>query len=160
MDPSHLPLDPDLPESLDDTTAARSVERLDPRAVVAVVLGGCIGGPLRYAAGEIWPHHDVSSLPWTTFAVNVLGSFLLAVVVVLVVEGRSEVRYLREFAGVGVLGSFTTFSSWMVEAQERLDDGQAGLALVYVAGSLLLGMVAAVLGLVVGRAVVRAGGSR
>lgn len=160
MDSPHLPLDPDLPESLDDTTAARDVERLDPRAVAAVVLGGCIGGPLRYAAGQMWPHDDLSSFPWSTFAVNLLGSFLLAVVVVLVVEGRSTVRYLREFAGVGVLGSFTTFSSWMVETQERIDDGEVALALVYVGGSLLLGIVAALLGLVVGRTVVRAGGRR
>ena len=124
--------------------------RIDPRAVLAVALGGCIGGSLRYAAAELFPEQS-GEIPWTTLGVNVAGAALLSVLLVFVLEGVWTSPYAREFAGIGILGSFTTFSTWMVQSQRLIDDGQAHLALAYLGGSLLLGMLAAVAGLALGR---------
>lgn len=123
----------------------------DPRAVVAVALGGLVGGPLRYALGEAWPD-EPGRFPWTTFGINVSGAFLLGLLLVLVFEAALRVRYLREFAAVGVLGSFTTFSTWMVQARGDLANGHVALAVAYLAGSLVAGLAAGVAGIAVGRA--------
>jgi len=131
----------------------RRSKRVDPRAVLAVALGGCIGGPLRYAAAEAFPEQS-GEIPWAILGVNVLGAALLSVLLVFVLEGTWTRPYMREFAGVGILGSFTTFSTWMVQSQTLIDDGHPERAIAYVAGSLLLGLLAAVLGLALGRSLI------
>lgn len=129
--------------------------RINPRAVFAVALGGCIGGPLRYAAVEVVPEQS-GQIPWAILVVNVVGAALLALLLVFVLEGTSTAPYLREFAGVGILGSFTTFSTWMVQSQTLIDDGHPERALAYLGGSLLLGLLAAMAGLVLGRSLIAA----
>ena len=126
---------------------------INSRAVLAVALGGCIGGPLRYAAGELFPAQS-GEVPWTILVVNVLGTAVLAVLLVFVLAGATTRPYLREFVGVGILGSFTTFSTWMVQSQTLIDDGRPERALVYLGGSLLLGLLAAVGGSVLGRSLI------
>lgn len=127
--------------------------RIDSRAVAAVTLGGCIGGPLRYLAGEVFPVRS-GQIPWTILVVNVLGAALLAVLLAFVLEGVATRPYVREFAGIGILGSFTTFSTWMVQSQTLIDDGRPELAIGYLGASLLLGLLAAVAGLALGRSVI------
>lgn len=129
--------------------------RIDARAVLAVALGGCIGGPLRYAAAQLFPEQS-GEIPWAILVVNVLGAALLSILLVFVLEGAWTRPYVREFAGVGILGSFTTFSTWMVQSQTLIDDGDRDLALAYVGGSLLLGLLAAVAGLALGRSLMAA----
>lgn len=129
--------------------------RLDPRAALAVALGGCIGGPLRYVATELFPESS-GEIPWAILVVNVLGAALLSILLVLVLGGVWTRPYVREFAGVGILGSFTTFSTWMVQSQTLIDDGHPERALAYLVGSLLLGLLAAVAGLTFGRSLMAA----
>lgn len=124
--------------------------RTDPRALLAVALGGCIGGPLRYAAGEAFPDRP-GEFPWTTFAVNVSGAALLGALLAVVLGGAWTRPYVREFFGVGVLGSFTTFSTWMLQTHGLLDDGHSALAAVYVGASVVVGLVAGLAGIVLGR---------
>lgn len=129
-----------------------SSTRLDPRAVCAVALGGCIGGPMRYAAAQAFPEQS-GDIPWAILCVNVLGAALLSLLLVFVLQGRWTRPYV-EFAAVGILGSFTTFSTWMLQSQTLIDDGHPERAFAYLAGSLILGLMAAVAGLTLGRSLV------
>ncbi|MFI1496553.1 fluoride efflux transporter FluC [Streptomyces platensis] len=121
------------------------------RGVLAVVaLGGLLGGTARYALGLAFPA-PAETFPLTTFTINVSGSFLLALLLVYVLEIWPPTRYVRAFAGVGFLGSFTTFSTWMVDTDRLLGHGHHTAAAVNVFGSLAAGLAATVLGLAVGR---------
>ena len=119
-------------------------------AVPAVALGGALGGSARYGVDQLLPS-TAREFPGATFAVNVTGSFVLALLLVLVLEVWPPTRHVRPFLAVGFLGSFTTFSTWMVEFDQMLADGATLLAVSYLAASVLSGVVAAVLGLLLGR---------
>ncbi|GAA3372941.1 hypothetical protein GCM10020367_30920 [Streptomyces sannanensis] len=116
--------------------------------------GGALGASARYGASLAWPS------VWGIFAVNVLGCALIGVLMVLVSEGgRAESAHplVRPFLGVGVLGGFTTFSTYAVDFARLLDRGEAGVALAYAAGTLAGAMGAVWLGASVTRAAIRAG---
>jgi len=121
----------------------------------AIALGGLVGASARYAAGRIWttPEH---AFPWTTLGVNALGCLLIGVLMVFVVEVGGAHPLLRPFAGVGVLGGFTTFSTYAVDTVTLLDAGRPALALGYWAGTLLVALAAVVLGVATARTGVRA----
>jgi CrcB protein len=121
-------------------------------AVPAVALGGAVGGCARYGVDLLLPSGS-AEFPQATFAVNVTGSFLLALLLVLVLEVWPPTRHVRPFFAVGLLGSFTTFSTWMVELDQMLADGASLLAVSYLAASVLAGATATVLGLLLGRRV-------
>lgn len=88
----------------------------------------------------------------TTFAINVSGAFLLALLLVYVLEIWPPTRYVRRpFAGVGFLGAFTTFSTWMVDTDRLLGHGHYTVAALNVFGSLSAGLAATVLGPAIGR---------
>ena len=103
-----------------------------PRLLLAVGVGGAAGGLLRYAAGEAVP--DASGFPWTTFAINVAGSALLAALLLLPLTRRSPVWAAG--LGPGVLGGFTTFSATSEQGRALLADGRVGLALTYLLATL------------------------
>ncbi|WP_405843738.1 CrcB family protein [Streptomyces platensis] len=132
--------------------------RLGRRVLAMVALGGLLGGTARYALGLTLPA-PAGTFPLTTFAINVSGSFLLALLLVYVLEIWPPTRYVRAFAGVGFLGSFTTFSAWMVDTDRLLGHGHPAVAAVNVFGSLAAGLAATVLGLAVGRLARRARGA-
>ena len=113
--------------------------------IVLVGLAGAAGVLARYAISS--PFHG-GSLPWATVAINVVGSYLLGVLVV-AHWGTPE---LRNALGVGFLGGFTTFSTFSVQAFLDVNAGRSGTALVYVAASVLLGLGAAAAGYATGRA--------
>lgn len=118
--------------------------------VLLVAAGGAIGASLRYLAGlwlAAWLGPD---FPWGTFFVNVTGSFLIGVVLALV-EGGSLPAGARLFFAVGVMGGYTTFSSYSYETLGLLAEGEVVKAFVYVFGQLLIGFVGVYLGVVAGR---------
>ena len=92
-----------------------------------------------------------SSFPWATFLVNVSGSFALGLVLVLLLERYPPSRYLRPFVATGFLGSYTTYSTFAVESVVLTRDGRAGVAVTYVAASLVAGFVAAWAGMLAAR---------
>ncbi|MGI8541724.1 MAG: fluoride efflux transporter CrcB [Rubrobacteraceae bacterium] len=118
--------------------------------VLLVAAGGAIGASLRYLAGVWLASRLGADFPWGTFFVNVTGSFLIGVVLVLV-EGGSLPAGARLFLAVGVMGGYTTFSSYSYETLGLLMDGELAKAFVYVFGQLLIGFVGVYLGVVVGR---------
>jgi CrcB protein len=91
--------------------------------------------------------------PFGTLAINLLGSFLIGVVIELSqTRALGITTELRTFLAVGVLGGFTTFSSFAFEALTLIQDGAPGLATAYAAGSVVLGIVAALAGVALARA--------
>jgi CrcB protein len=110
-----------------------------------VAIGGTLGVLARYGLNRMTLHSD--ALLWTTVGINVLGSFLLG----LLVAGGWFSRDLREGLGVGFLGGFTTFSTFSVQVVLEADGGRSGTALVYVLASVLGGIAAAALGYWLGR---------
>ena len=114
------------------------------RTILAVAIGGVLGTGARLALDAVLPHpHD--AFPWSTLIVNVLGSLALGFLVARVWPIAPD--WLRAGLGAGVLGSFTTFSAVAVAMLEL----PLPLAALYLAVSVVLGLVAALLGLRVGR---------
>lgn len=104
--------------------------------VLAVIAaGGAAGSSARYGASLLWPT-DAGAFPWTTLGVNASGCLLIGVLMVLVTGAEPPVHPLvRPFLGVGVLGGFTTFSTYALDISELLRRGQTGIALGYLAGT-------------------------
>lgn len=111
-----------------------------PRHFLAVAAGGACGAVARYAATQAQP--DGNGFPWTTFAINVIGSALLAGLLLLPLARRSTIWAAA--LGPGVLGGFTTFSATSEQARSLLADGRTVLAGAYVLGTLVVGLVAVV----------------
>ncbi len=121
--------------------------------LLLVCAGGAIGSGARYLVGT-WAHATWgAAFPWGTLAVNAVGSFAIALVLVL----GPEVGVLRPeatlFLTVGVLGGFTTYSSFNNETLSLAQRGEWGRAAAYVAVTVLAGWVAGVGGLLLGRLV-------
>ncbi|MER6143919.1 CrcB family protein [Streptomyces sparsogenes] len=97
--------------------------------VCAVAVGGGAGAAARYGASLLWPT-TTGAFPWTTFTVNAVGCAVIGVFLVLITEVWAAHRLVRPFFGTGVLGGFTTFSTYAVDVQRLLDTGHpaAGLA--------------------------------
>lgn len=150
-----LPVDPDVPpEPHPPRRRHPSLRQLlqgrtDILAVIAA--GGVLGSVGRGVVGELLNHHP-GQFAWNTFAVNVSGAFLLGVLMAFMVDVLATTRYVRPFLGVGVLGGWTTFSTYMLDTRAMLAAGHVPAALVlYLGGTLLVGLVAVWAGLVGGR---------
>jgi len=115
--------------------------RLEGRVVAVVAAGGALGAVARYGAGVAWPT-GAAAFPWTTFGVNVLGCALIGVLVVLVSDVWPGRRLVRPFLGTGVLGGFTTFSTYAVDGQRLLSGGHAALGSAYLVGTLVAALAA------------------
>jgi fluoride exporter len=145
-----LPDDTSVPAGSPFATGPRSRPRL-PWAVLAVVsAGGAIGALARYGFGLAVPHRP-TGFPWATFAVNASGCLLIGVLMVLVTDVWPGRRLLRPFLGTGLLGGYTTFSTYVVDIQRLLAAGAARTALAYLAGTLLAALAAVQLGMTAAR---------
>lgn len=127
--------------------------RRDVLAVIA--LGGALGSLARWGVNSALPHRP-DQVPWSTVVENVSGCFLLGVVVVLASDVWPPSRYVRPFAGVGVLGGYTTFSTAMLDTRALAAAGRAWVALAYLAGSTVAGLAAVAAALVLTRTLTRA----
>lgn len=111
-------------------------------AVVAVVaLGGAVGASARYAASLLWPT-ATAGFPWTTLVVNVVGCAVIGVFMVVISEVWPAHRLVRPFFGTGVLGGFTTFSTYAVDIERLVDGGRARSGLAYLGLTLLAALAA------------------
>ncbi|MER7110514.1 fluoride efflux transporter FluC [Streptomyces sp. NPDC000229] len=104
--------------------------RAQAPVVAVVALGGAMGASARYGASLLWPT-PVSGFPWTTLGVNAVGCALIGVFMVVISEVWAAHRLVRPFFGTGVLGGFTTFSTYAVDVQQLVEGGRAGTGLVY-----------------------------
>lgn len=151
------PIDPDaaapgevLPvrDPLHPSAARRA--RVQPRMLAALGGGGAIGAGARdWIATAV--HVSPGSFPWATFWINVSGSFLLGVGLMLILERFPPSRYVRPFFGTGLCGGFTTFSTFMVETDLLVHDRAPWMALGYLLASVVCGLGATGLGMIWGR---------
>jgi len=123
-----------------------AVLRGQARPTAAAAAGGVLGALARWAVGLAAPTAP-GAFPWATLGINVLGSLLMGVVVALVVERPGAHPLLRPFLGVGVLGGFTTFSTFAVDAEALLAGGHRTTALLYLVGTAVAAVAATALGL-------------
>lgn len=117
-----------------------------------VALGGAIGSVLRYQTGRLLTHvvgpAAVTAFPWATLTVNILGSLAMGLLAGALARHGGAGEHWRLFVGVGVLGGFTTFSSFSLEMMMLVERGQPGQAFIYAAVSLLAGLSALYIGLI------------
>lgn len=118
--------------------------RLDRYMVVLV--GAGLGGLARYALGTWIMAKSGGRFPWGTFAINISGAFLIGLLMTLLIERWQVHSHWRLFLVVGVLGGYTTFSSFEYETLQTVRDGERWMGLLYVTGSVLLGYAAVWLG--------------
>jgi fluoride exporter len=116
----------------------------------AIALGGVIGAEARYAVGLALPH-ATAAWPWATLVVNVVGSFLIGVLMVVIVELLEAHRLVRPFLGVGVLGGFTTFSTYAVDALFLAEARRVGVAVSYVVLTPVVAVLACAVGAMLAR---------
>jgi len=126
------------------TAPATPVLRGQAPVVAVVAVGGAIGACARYGAALLWPA-QTGGFPWTTFWVNVVGCAVIGVFMVVVTEVWAVHPLVRPFFGTGVLGGFTTFSTYAVDIQKLIDHGRPGTGLAYLAATLLAALTAVTL---------------
>lgn len=121
--------------------------------VLLVAAGGAFGAAARYVVGGWLADRFGPAFPWHTFVINVSGAFLLGVLMALSVERGIVPQSWRIALGTGVLGGYTTFSTLSYESIALAAGGSHALALANMFGSGAAGLLAAWLGLVVGRVI-------
>lgn len=109
--------------------------------VAAVSLGGATGASARYGASLLWPT-ATGGFPWTTLVVNVAGCAVIGVFMVMITEAWTAHRLVRPFFGTGVLGGFTTFSTYAVDIERLVDGGRVRTGLAYLGLTLLAALAA------------------
>ncbi|MFF9910295.1 CrcB family protein [Streptomyces sp. NPDC013457] len=110
--------------------------------VGVVAAGGAVGATARYGASLAWPT-PAGAFPWTTFGVNVAGCAAIGVVMVLLTEAATTPHpLLRPFLGTGILGGFTTFSTYALDAQQLLSRGDAGRGVAYLGATVVMALAA------------------
>jgi CrcB protein len=120
----------------------------------AISAGGVLGALARYGVATAWPH-PASGFPWSTFVINVTGCLLIGILMVIVTDVLPRRRLLRPFLGVGVLGGYTTFSTYIVDIHRAASAGAPGVALAYLAATLIAAVLAVGAGSSVASLVVR-----
>jgi CrcB protein len=116
--------------------------------VLLVLLGGAVGAPARYLTDLIVQSRHDSKIPWGTLTVNLVGSFVLGLVV-----GAAPAAWVATLVGTGLCGGLTTFSTFSYETVRLLDGGAARTAFANVVLSLLAGIGSCAVGWWVGAAV-------
>lgn len=125
---------------------------MDARALLAVGIGGALGAILRYLAGSVFLQRFGPGFPWGTLFINVTGSFLIGIVAQFALTRSFGVTpAVRLFAATGVLGGYTTFSTFSIDALTLFGEGAPIVGFSYAAGSVLAGVFAAYAGQVLAR---------
>jgi CrcB protein len=120
---------------------------------LAVAAGGALGSLSRYAVDRLIERRVASVFPWSTFTINVTGCLVVGALVAALVDRHHTPEWLRVGLIMGVLGGYTTFSTFGQESYELLRGGHAGVGVVYALGSLVVGVLAVALGTMIGRAI-------
>ncbi|MEM7525926.1 MAG: CrcB family protein [Pseudomonadota bacterium] len=119
--------------------------------LVWVALGGALGAVLRFLSVTAAARAFGPGFPWGTAFVNIAGSFAMGLVAVLLIERAGDER-LAAFLMPGLLGGFTTFSAFSLDAFRLIETGRMAAATGYMAGSVALALAGLIAGALVGRA--------
>jgi len=118
--------------------------------LAAVAMGGVVGSLSRWWIEELLPGSP-PGFPWGTLVVNVSGAFALGVIASRLLDGAFRWPHWQAFLGIGVIGSFTTFSTMAIDGVRLADAGRASTAVIYWVSTLLLGQILALVGMRLGR---------
>ena len=118
----------------------------------SIALGGALGALTRYKISVFFASHYLSVIPWGTIFSNILGSFLMGVLLIVFQEKLNQDETMRALLTVGFLGAMTTFSSFSLEALIMLQKGDYLSAFGYIVGSVGFCLLAALVGVQVTRA--------
>jgi fluoride exporter len=134
------PVDP-LPRGAVDSDVdlrvdGRARRTHDPVIIGVIAVGGAIGATARYLIGLGWPT-PAGGFPFGTLVINIVGCGLIGILMVLVTDVLTEQRLIRPFVGTGVLGGFTTFSTYAVDIEQLISGRHAGTALLYLAATVV-----------------------
>lgn len=121
-------------------------------SLILIGVGGFAGAIVRYLVDGAVIERTGGGFPWGTLVINVSGSFLLGLLFALTAERALLPADVRGPLMIGFLGAYTTFSTFMLESWRLAEMGAWGPALANLGGSLVLGLVAVVAGLTLGRA--------
>ena len=113
-------------------------------AYLLAALGGVLGALARWALAEALP--SPGGWPWATLLVNVTGCLLLGALLARLALRSPAPPWVQPFLGAGVLGGYTTYSTFAVEVVDLVDDGALGVAAGYVLASIVGGVAAVALG--------------
>jgi fluoride exporter len=119
--------------------------------LVLIGIGGFAGAIARYVVDGFVAERASGAFPWGTLAVNLSGSFVLGLLFALTTERALLPPEIRGPVLIGFIGAYTTFSTYMLESWRLVEDGAMALALANLLGSTLLGLVAVVAGVAIGR---------
>lgn len=121
--------------------------------VLLIGAGGFAGAIARYVLDARVSAWTGGSLPWGTFVINISGSFLVGLLFALIIERAAMAAEFRGPLMIGFLGSFTTFSTLSLESWRMIEDGGWLYASANLLGSIVLGVLALVVGVALGRAI-------
>jgi fluoride exporter len=135
-----FPTDPDVTGE-DVRRLPHAAERRD--ILLCIALGGALGGLARWGLAEALPH-DPDALPWATVLANVSGCFAIGALFVVLADRRPGSHLLRPLLGTGLLGGYTTFSTYALDTRDLLAAGRPFLAAAYLVGTLVVSLLALV----------------
>jgi CrcB protein len=122
------------------------MKRRDVDVLAVIAVGGALGSVARYGLSVAIPHAR-GDFAVSTLVINVVGCLLIGVLMGVLTSMSEPHRLLRPFLGVGILGGFTTFSTYVVDTLDSAGTGHPLVALEYALASVVLGLLAVALGL-------------
>lgn len=125
------------------------------RQLLVVAAGSALGGGMRFLLATRVARWLPGRFPWGTLAVNVLGCFIIAIVLALVAGGASMSAQTKLFLTTGLMGGFTTYSAFNAETLGLVRDGHPVVALAYVSATLAICAAAGLAGASAGHAIIR-----
>src|SRR5438552_17634249 len=123
------------------------------RTMVGIGVAGAAGALARYGLEGLVSQKTPTAFPWGTFAVNITGAFVVGFLFVLLTERFAVAPWLRSSLLIGLIGGYTTFSTFTLETYRLIGDGSLLAAAANGLGSLAAGLLAVYAGVVVGRAI-------
>jgi fluoride exporter len=133
--------------------------RAQPDVLAVIAIGGMLGATARFKLAEALPT-KAGHFPWATLWTNLSGSFLLGFLLIVLFERFPPTRYVRPFLATGILGAYTTMSTYTVETALLIKDGHAATGLLYAIGSVAAGVFLAYFGIVAARSTVARASTR
>ncbi|NKZ09075.1 fluoride efflux transporter FluC [Actinomadura latina] len=146
------PVDPDVDLHVPQQRA--ELRQAPWETLGAISAGGVLGALARYGLSSAFPYGP-GEFPWPVFWINVSGCLLIGALMVLITEVRRAHRLVRPFLGVGVLGGFTTFSTYTVDVQRAVAHGAPRIGLAYLALTLAAALAAVLAGVRLTRSLIR-----
>jgi CrcB protein len=119
--------------------------------IVGVALGGALGASARYLLDHLIEQRSFSIFPWATFTINVTGCLLIGVITEALVDRHHVPAWIRVGLVLGVIGGYTTFSTYAEEALTLIDAHDTAVAVAYTLGSIVTGIAAVYVGERIGR---------